>query len=680
MQEVTLWLGGPEGPDGLRPLHLFEWIDGKPHSEPAAREAWPAQEIDGLPAGEMWERVKPKPEALKSFDHYGRALYRILSRGQVGQSWKERRAAGALRTYLCIEDSELGQLPWELLHEGQLAFAGRLQYPLIRCPKRELQKPEPIRWPLRVLVLVGAPPGAGIAAEQEMAQLKRLCRANDFAFDLEVVDARCRHLAQSSNLQALLKGSYDAFHFIGHASSVKDEQGGRRSWLHIYDKQAKDSWLWSAGEIKTALESVKARLRFAYLNTCHSAVAEEDATGTEQIESLSLAEAFQDHACAVIAMQSAIGGSRARDCAIRFYEEIAKGSPIDQALQEGRVMLGSTVERGPYLPVLTVTAPIDPILPKWTQDGNLEQSLDDCKRLKSSRSLFVDRHPDRRKVMAGLFRTDTVSENRYSAAVLHGPSEIGKTWLAWWLLQVCARQQIQTHYVEPDYGADWLEVLRCVCRGHDDKYERAMRPGLPIEPVAQFYWEIEQLANGECPPFRPMPAAYRAMIERGENTPGQSLRVSEVIGLGQAKDFDVNEMGCFRALLAKVAAAQPLLLIIDHLRKGDLSFAEGHLLTLMKGVFDPIANDRHGQVRLLLILPGADADPYPKARFSGWLSIEMSKFAGDREIIVEFLERRYPDRDMAAIAELNPVALKPREFCDFFSLMGQMLPPLEGVG
>jgi hypothetical protein len=682
MEQVTLWLGGPELADGSRPLHFFEWKDGKPYIAKAGmRGKVPAKEIDSLPIGDIRERLQPNAAAsLQSFGDYGRALYRILHYGHVGKLWKKKREAGPVRTYLCVDDLELGGLPWEMLHEHQLAFAERSKYPLIRCPTLELQKPGPIRWPLRVLVLVGAAPGAGIAAEDELARLKRLCRLNDFAFDLDVVDASCDRLAQSSDVRELFKGGYDVFHFIGHAATEKNEAGQRRSVLYIYDRgdSQGNSWPWSAAEIKATLESTDAHLRFAYLNTCRSADAKTPSDEPERVDTLSLTTAFQDHACAVIAMQAEVPGSKACACAIKFYEEIAKGRPLDQALQEGRLMLGPTAERGPYLPVLTGTAPIDMILPEWPDD-DLEQRLSNCNRLKLVNSAFIDRHPHRRSMMAGLFREDTATRDRKSAAVLRGPSEIGKTWLGYWLLHACVRQQIQAHYVEPNYSADWLEVLRCICSGiADDPETKAMQPGLPMELVAQFYWEIEQLAKGGCPPFGPMPPEYEDRIRCGENTKGRLLRVCDVMKTGQAKDFDINAMTCFRNLLAKSAAAQPLLLIIDHLRKGDLSFGEHDLKALMRGIFDPISNDREGPIRILLILPSAETNPYPTVKFSErWLPVDLSEFPPDQmqDLIVEFLARLFPDRKPPIdLGTWTGIAYTPRQFCEVFTFLGQMLP------
>jgi CHAT domain len=589
MHEITLRIPKRADAKGDFVLELYHGVGNQRGATPDATARISETQIPATEIAEMIDGLQAGSKPKHPFDQYGNRLYSLLHTGNVGQHLGNT-LAGDVRLYLCMEDDVASIIPWELLHQQDLAFVHLLSRPLIRCGTLDFTIPESsVHGPWRIMLLVGAGPHDQISAAEELSELRRLFTIHDDVFDLEIVDAQSEHLAKSGDVEDRLRRFQpDFFHFIGHG--INHLPSGK-SCLMIHDRVTTLSWPWFASDIVSALSNARTRLRCAYLNACKTGV---------KLDVRSISEAFlRQSSLSVISLQADVDGTAARRCSLKFYELLADGNPIDRALQKGRVELGRADQRNPYLPMLTVKAPVDSILPPNEMDPQLVKSLNICSSLKRMRRQFVDRQLSRREVISSFFRSDTDPSRRYTAAFVQGPADAGKTWLGWWLVHVALRHAVTTHYVVPENAADWLNVLYAICRGGDEPEESAVSPGIPPDLVMQFQYETECSAKGIAPPFDNAP--------RGYATSPTSL--ADILNGGKVgPQFELNVMASFHHMLRKCAVDRPILLVFDHFRSSHKSFSDESFEALKRGLFDPIANDSEGPVRLLLILPAAASD------------------------------------------------------------------------
>jgi hypothetical protein len=611
-------------------IEWFEWAGGSLKGVRAKKGSAPATLVDVAAALPALRASLQGALPLASLRQFGEQLRRALAGQKLGQLW------GSLESnclfYLDLEDDALRDLPWELLEDGRDPFVRLAGRSLVRCTTKDLPAAPPMeRRPLKVLVLVGADVLDKIGARAEAGRLRRLFWRTDHSFDCVMIDALQKPLTGPGDIEQLLKDHKpDIFHFVGHGnlSSLKIYSSGKGP------KQGQ-TWDWDASDIRIALSNAGFAPRLAYLNACRTN------SGGGPLDMSSVATAFLSKGTlAVIAMQADVDGTSAQSCAVTFYEALSKGKTIDEALQSGRASLDQKM-KDPYLPALTVRAAVETILPRRPViEKARELSIRDCDHLKALEN-FVDRHADRRALINSFLRSDAIDIDRFSSAIIDGKSKKGKTWFCWWWIYMCAWQNLPAYYAQPPETDDpakinWLEYVRAIARGNPKL--GALAPGLPPQVASQFYWEMEEIAKGADAPFTEAPAGYADQ--------GRSL--TQFLEGGRAgNEIEKKVLASFYDALRRAAGTERVILICDEWLQG-LGMGKGDFTILKKSLFDPIADDPRGPIRLLLTLPAegtANSNPYREVGFHhSWLRVVIDDFdyLNIRELLSEYFERRYP--------------------------------------
>jgi outer membrane protein assembly factor BamB len=287
---------------------------------------------------------------------FGRALCDALLNADIRAVFDVSRIQAAqqgrgLRLKLRIHPPELTVLPWEFLYDQrQGEFIGLSRgTPVVRYLElAHMPEPLPVKLPLRVLAMVAAP-----------ADLERL----DVAAERQRLDASLKHARESGAIEvtwvegqtwrdlqrALRGGPWHVFHFIGHGAYDDDQQEGV---IALADEAGATSQL-PASLLGRILDDHHA-LRLAVLNSCESARG-----GSHDVFSSTAATLMKRGIPAVLAMQFEISDGAAIEFMAAFYEAIADGMPIDEAVSEARIALTlehrGTLEWG--VPVLHLRAP-----------------------------------------------------------------------------------------------------------------------------------------------------------------------------------------------------------------------------------------------------------------------------------------------------------------------------------
>jgi hypothetical protein len=181
---------------------------------------------------------------------------------------------------------------------------------------------------------------------------------------------------------------------------------------------------------------------------------------------------------------------------------------------------------------------------------------------------FVDRRPLRRSIWYGVDPTPLHDEEQ-NMIIVRGVETAGKTSLVQAGLKMCALRQRQVAYVDIDYREtkNFLGVLKAIREGEPSG--SLICPRLPDAAMADF------------------DAAYGALLEQ----PGADVKV--------AGDSMLLEklFASFRAALARVAAAAPLIIALDHMNI-EQSHSTGYLVPHL---FLPIARGEVEGVRMILV-------------------------------------------------------------------------------
>ena len=665
IQQITIRIPRRTSATGPFTLEWYAWRNGSLQGVRPRKRTMPAEP---LPAGPTLADLRAYLHgacSAASIQTCGQRLHDAVCGGPWKKLWSELPAD--FRLYLQIEDPALSEIPWEIWNDG-LPLALQNARTIVRSTAKQPQPApslEPRPW--RILILVGVGPGArdAIGARDEALALKRHLLQFDHSFDCVLVDAGRQAINDFNDLTTLFATERpDIFHFIGHGESTAADSG-----LMIHSSQG--VWRWGTAAIELTLRNSRSRLRLAYLNACRTALGGNLGA---PMSAASVSEAFlRAGTLAVVAMQADVQGKMAATSAQKFYEELAANQTIDQALQVGRARLGSL---GPdaFLPALTTSVAVETALPpRPPMTPARVFAVQRCPHMtavrgsraddKEPEAMFLDRHPDRRRIIEGLLRSDS-SGRSYSAALLEGPRDAGKTWFTWWLLRMCAWQRVPAFYAVPPKvqraeDCNWLEYVRAICRGNPDL--GALAPPLPDSAVWQFYWDLDRIAKGMEPPYGSPPGPFP--------DPGVSRHAMLAVNELELKVL-ASFHNALKATAGTSAGGAKVLLICDQWRN-HLGVGEEDFASLKRGLFDPVAQDPAGPVRVIITQPEpASADRYQHAIFDhNWLrdSIGPFDFKNAGELMIEFLERNFPGPSTAEFQSWNPKSspIYPREFVQF---------------
>ncbi len=313
-----------------------------------------ALQIALLRSGTTRRRVDtPESRTVESF---GQELWSTLFSGDVLSRFEAsrmecRRVDAGMRIKLRIESPELAALPWEYLFDGDRGDYLTLSAstPVVRyIPLPQTMAPLRVQPPLRILAMVVSPsdmPDLDVERERQRLDtaLSRLTRDG-------LVEVMWMEGGTTRDLQqALWKGPWHIFHFVGHGGF--DETRGEGVVVMANEKGT--SQLVSATNLGRLLGDHDP-LRLAVLNACES--ARGDAV---DVFSSTAATLVRRGTPAVVAMQYEITDDAAIEFSRDFYEAIASGIAVDEALAEARkgvaLAIPGTLEWG--TPVLFMRAP-----------------------------------------------------------------------------------------------------------------------------------------------------------------------------------------------------------------------------------------------------------------------------------------------------------------------------------
>ena len=296
-----------------------------------------------------------QPE-VKTVQQFGAELWGALFAGEInslfeGSRNKAREQNSGLRLKLRFTSPELAVLPWEYLYDADRGdyLSLSLATPLVRyIPLPQPMEPLTVQPPLRVLGLVVSPDDlAPLDVQREKQRLESaLARLRDRGLiELEWLPGRTWRDLQ----QALRRGPWHVFHFIGHGGF--DEVHGE-GVIVLADDEGRSHSL-SATDLGRFLGDHEP-LRLAVLNSCESARGDQ-----ADVFSSTAAVLVRRGTPAVVAMQYEITDDAAIEFSRSFYEAIADGLPVDTAVSEARkgiaTAVADTLEWG--TPVLFMRAP-----------------------------------------------------------------------------------------------------------------------------------------------------------------------------------------------------------------------------------------------------------------------------------------------------------------------------------
>ena len=270
----------------------------------------------------------------------GSLLYRTLFNDRIEIFFKQsldevRKTRQRLRVQLSFEGkaADLANLPWEYLYspdtETSAGFFLATHVNLVLSHYMPLEQSRqalaPAESPLRILIVVSKPqdPDLGpVSADLVIETIQNL--AEKYPIKLDIL--------QKPTIENLLEILEDTkphvLHFIGHGRFDKLQERGQIALLDINGKNA----LWiNDREFTEFFVQNYAIPRLAFLHLCESGAIDFTANFAGLTPQL-----IRAGVQAVVAMKYPITNRAATIFSRAFYSELAKGEPVDNAVQIGR--------------------------------------------------------------------------------------------------------------------------------------------------------------------------------------------------------------------------------------------------------------------------------------------------------------------------------------------------------
>jgi hypothetical protein len=455
-----------------------------------------------------------------------------------------------------------------------------------------------------------------LKADEELEGIRDVFRESEHLFDLKIIETRLADTFTPADLKAELQSFRPhVFHFIGHGRT--DENNPR---LEICDRNTKRDW--TSAQIELDIKSMGGVLRLAFLNACRTGEPKKS-------DFFSIAQAFfRGRALSVLSMQADVSGQAARTCTRRFYSEVVNGKPVDAALAAARDMVHAEMgadTRHAFVPVLSVNTAPEHILACPPRAPVTAAGLDEV------RKYFVDRIDERRIVIHSMARSE-ILKRHCSAVILRGQEEkVGKTWLQMWLLHALAQRNHAIYTVEAFNKPDWLQFVLALCEGAPES--DAFSQPLPAATRKRFYEDVARLA--------------------GKEPPAEDVRPDfKLDDFGARNDAHEKVLGAFHLALRDQAEQTPgrdIVLAVRRISHSLQSLSAAHVKTLKDHLWDKIAADPAGRVKVIVELP---FDPRGDYGFEFaedlWQTVDLAKFSAAMvpEVLKEFFFRRNPGRQL----------------------------------
>jgi hypothetical protein len=303
-------------------------------------------------SGRGRRRIRSQEE--QTVQDFGQSLFEALLVREVRTCYEmslraARQQNKGLRLKLTIQPSELAGVPWEFLYDSRqgdfLCLSSKT--PIIRhLEVSQALEQLCVRPPLNILGMVASPLDLdGLDVEHEKRLVEEATKdlqANGLVNLTWLEGQTWRDLQQ-----AMRRGSWHIFHFIGHGDFDPSSDEGR---IALSDEAGRKRLL-KATHLARLLDAHD-DLRLVLLNSC------EGARGSEGDPFSSTAATLVRRGVpAVVAMQYEISDEAAIEFSRNFYGAVADGLPVDAAVADARtaVSMDSPLEWG--TPVLYMRSP-----------------------------------------------------------------------------------------------------------------------------------------------------------------------------------------------------------------------------------------------------------------------------------------------------------------------------------
>jgi hypothetical protein len=276
----------------------------------------------------------PKQTVRSKVSALGRALFETVFSGEVRQFWTESRIRyerRGLRLRLILESSELWDWPWEYLREPNDDFLILSRdISIVRCPEvRRVIPALPLKLPLRVVVVIAQPRGsANLDSGREWQALKNALASLE---DSGRVELRRVDSATLSALRRELAQPVHVLHFIGHGGFDRSRE---EAFLEFETREGEPDPVKGIDLARVLRRQSPPAL--VVLNACEGgrSVKADPFAGVAQA-------LVREGMPAVVAMQFKVSDESALVFSKAFYETLAVGTTVDQAVFEARNALVS---------------------------------------------------------------------------------------------------------------------------------------------------------------------------------------------------------------------------------------------------------------------------------------------------------------------------------------------------
>lgn len=264
--------------------------------------------------------------------------------------FRARDQKKGLRLRLRIEAPDLAALPWEYLYDPHLKRDHLCLYretPIVRHLETELPvEPLVLEPPIQVLCMVGYSRGLDVDRERRQLELSVEHLTDRGILKLGWVSGHTWRDLQRD----LRANTWHVFHFIGHGGF--DPESGE-GLVELEAEVGGGKMPLAAGDLAALLAQGHAAPKLVVLNSCDGARA-----SATDLDSSTAAVLASRGIPAVVSMQFEISDRAALEFARTFYDTLADGKPVDEAVSEARMAirlaLGKTAEWG--TPVLHMRA------------------------------------------------------------------------------------------------------------------------------------------------------------------------------------------------------------------------------------------------------------------------------------------------------------------------------------
>ena len=272
----------------------------------------------------------------------GQALFRaLLGPSEVAGRYRAAAAVAAergegLRVVLRIDDPALAGLPWEAMYDETAGSYVCRRNQLVRhVGIPSAAAPLQVTPPLRILGIVSSPRGlAPLDVDKEQDQLTRALARLSADGLVEIAWAPSATWADLQDV--LLSDEWHVVHFIGHGDFDADQDEGVLALTGEDGRMLRVP----AGRLVDLLCQAHPVPRLVVLNSCSGA-----ATGVTDLFSGTAAALVRGGVSAVAAMQYEITDPAAVAFARGFYNAVARGRGVDEAVSSGRVAILGLSER-----------------------------------------------------------------------------------------------------------------------------------------------------------------------------------------------------------------------------------------------------------------------------------------------------------------------------------------------